>query len=78
MSPQQTLEAPGVSVVIDHNKWSPIFFDEKNAGIQIIYQDFAPFRQMRSGEGDTAVELLLRRRRHVRRRKMKEGDAFAR
>jgi hypothetical protein len=39
VSPQQTLEAPGVSVVIDHNKWSPIFFDEKNAGIQIILHD---------------------------------------
>src|SRR6185312_5825279 len=36
VSPQQTLEAPGVSVIVDHNKWSPIFFDEKNAGIQIV------------------------------------------
>src|SRR3569623_3501213 len=36
VSPEETLEGPGVSVVIDHNKWSPIFFDEKNAGIQII------------------------------------------
>jgi hypothetical protein len=36
ISPQQTLEAPGVSVIVDHNKWSPIFFDEKNAGIQIV------------------------------------------
>jgi hypothetical protein len=36
ISPQQTLEAPGVSVFVDHNKWSPIFFDEKNAGIQIV------------------------------------------
>ena len=39
VSPQQTLEAPGVSVIVDHNKWSPIFFDEKNAGIQIILHD---------------------------------------
>jgi hypothetical protein len=36
ISPAQTLEAPGVSVVVDHNPWSPIFFDEKNAGIQIV------------------------------------------
>src|SRR3954452_25134311 len=36
ISPAQTLEAPGASVVVDQNQWSPIFFDEKNAGIQII------------------------------------------
>ncbi|GAA4780742.1 hypothetical protein GCM10023219_31030 [Stakelama sediminis] len=36
VSPQQTLETQGLSVIIDQNKFSPIFFDEKNAGIQII------------------------------------------
>jgi endoglucanase len=36
ISPAETLEAPGVSVIVDHNKWSPIFFDEKNAGIQMV------------------------------------------
>ena len=36
VSPAQTLEGPGVSVIIDQNKFSPIFFDEKNAGIQIV------------------------------------------
>ncbi len=36
ISPEQTLEGRGVSVVVDQNRWSPIFFDEKNGGIQII------------------------------------------
>jgi len=36
ISPAETLEGRGVSVVIDHNPWSPIFFDEKNGGIQVI------------------------------------------
>ena len=36
VSPQQTLEGPGVSVVVEHNPFSPIFFDEKNGGIQLI------------------------------------------
>jgi len=35
-SPDQTLEAPGLSVIVEQNHFSPIFFDEKNAGIQIV------------------------------------------
>ena len=38
VSPEQTLEAPGVTVVTGQNQFSPIFFDEKNGGIQIIMQ----------------------------------------
>jgi len=34
----QTLEAPGLSVIAGQNTFSPIFFDEKNGGIQIIMQ----------------------------------------
>jgi hypothetical protein len=36
ISPAQTLEGDGVSVIVDQNQFSPIFFDEKNAGIQLI------------------------------------------
>lgn len=36
LGPQQTLEGRGLSVIIDQNQFSPIFFDEKNAGIQLI------------------------------------------
>ncbi len=36
LSPDQTLEAPGLSVIVEQNHFSPIFFDEKNAGIQIV------------------------------------------
>lgn len=36
VSPAETLEARGLSVIIDQNKFSPIFFDEKNAGIQLV------------------------------------------
>ncbi|ADG12067.1 glycosyl hydrolase [Caulobacter segnis] len=36
VSPDQTLEAPGLSVIVEQNHFSPIFFDEKNAGIQIV------------------------------------------
>lgn len=36
VSPDQTLEAQGLSVIVDQNQFSPIFFDEKNAGIQIV------------------------------------------
>ena len=36
LSPNDTLEARGVSVIVEQNHFSPIFFDEKNAGIQII------------------------------------------
>ncbi|MBY8827034.1 glycoside hydrolase family 9 protein [Hephaestia mangrovi] len=34
----QTFEAPGLSVITGQNTFSPIFFDEKNGGIQIIMQ----------------------------------------
>jgi endoglucanase len=36
LSPDQTLEGPGLSVIVEQNHFSPIFFDEKNAGIQIV------------------------------------------
>lgn len=36
VSPAQTLETRGLSVIVDQNQFSPIFFDEKNAGIQIV------------------------------------------
>ncbi|WP_242151491.1 glycoside hydrolase family 9 protein [Sphingomonas sp. BAUL-RG-20F-R05-02] len=36
VTPAQTLETQGLSVIIDQNQFSPIFFDEKNAGIQIV------------------------------------------
>ncbi|SEN04461.1 N-terminal ig-like domain of cellulase [Sphingomonas gellani] len=36
VSPAQTLETRGLSVLVDQNQFSPIFFDEKNAGIQIV------------------------------------------
>lgn len=36
VSPAETLEGRGLSVIIDQNQFSPIFFDEKNAGIQIV------------------------------------------
>ncbi|MET0308181.1 MAG: cellulase N-terminal Ig-like domain-containing protein [Sphingomonas sp.] len=36
VSPDQTLETPGLSVIVEQNHFSPIFFDEKNAGIQIV------------------------------------------
>ncbi len=36
LSPAQTLEGRGLSVIIDQNQFSPIFFDEKNAGIQLV------------------------------------------
>ena len=39
ISPAGTLEGRGVSVVVDQNPWSPIFFDEKNGGIQIVLHD---------------------------------------
>ncbi|SDA31129.1 glycoside hydrolase family 9 protein [Sphingomonas sp. NFR15] len=34
--PNDTLETQGLSVIIDQNQFSPIFFDEKNAGIQLV------------------------------------------
>jgi endoglucanase len=36
LTPAQTLEKQGLTVIADQNQFSPIFFDEKNAGIQII------------------------------------------
>ena len=36
VSPAQTLEGRGLSVIIDQNNFSPIFFDEKNAGVQLV------------------------------------------
>ncbi len=36
VSPNDTLEMPGLSVIVEQSHFSPIFFDEKNAGIQII------------------------------------------
>lgn len=36
LSPTETLEGRGVSVIVEQNHFSPIFFDEKNAGIQMI------------------------------------------
>nr|WP_276592957.1 glycoside hydrolase family 9 protein [Sphingomonas sp. GC_Shp_3] len=36
VTPAQTLETQGLSVIVDQNQFSPIFFDEKNAGIQIV------------------------------------------
>lgn len=36
ISPAQTLEAQGLSVIVEQNHFSPIFFDEKNAGVQMI------------------------------------------
>ena len=36
VTPAGTLEGRGLSVIVDQNKFSPIFFDEKNAGIQIV------------------------------------------
>ena len=36
VTPAETLETQGLSVIIDQNRFSPIFFDEKNAGIQIV------------------------------------------
>jgi hypothetical protein len=36
LSPVETFEGRGVSVVVEQNHFSPIFFDEKNAGIQIV------------------------------------------
>src|SRR4051794_22582469 len=36
VSPAETLEGRGLSVIVEQNHFSPIFFDEKNAGIQIV------------------------------------------
>ncbi len=36
IGPDQTLEGRELSVIVDQNRFSPIFFDEKNAGIQLV------------------------------------------
>lgn len=36
LSSHQTLEGRGLSVILDQNQFNPIFFDEKNAGIQLV------------------------------------------
>lgn len=36
VTPAETLETQGLTVMVDQNQFSPIFFDEKNAGIQIV------------------------------------------
>ncbi|MFO1389680.1 glycoside hydrolase family 9 protein [Cellvibrio sp.] len=36
ISARDTLEQPGLTVILDHNPFSPIFFDEKNGGLQIV------------------------------------------
>ncbi len=36
VTPAETLERQGLTVMVDQNQFSPIFFDEKNAGIQIV------------------------------------------
>ena len=36
LSANDTLEMQGLSVIVEQNHFSPIFFDEKNSGIQIV------------------------------------------
>ncbi len=36
VTPEETLETQGLTVIVEQNQFSPIFFDEKNAGIQIV------------------------------------------
>ena len=36
LSPDDTLETQGLSVIVEQNHFSPIFFDEKNSGIQLV------------------------------------------
>jgi hypothetical protein len=36
VTPSETLETQGLTVIVDQNHFSPIFFDEKNAGIQMV------------------------------------------
>ncbi|MEI5686729.1 glycoside hydrolase family 9 protein [Sphingomonas kyungheensis] len=36
VTPAETLETQGLTVIVDQNHFSPIFFDEKNAGIQMV------------------------------------------
>ncbi len=36
LSPNETLEMQGLSVIVEQSHFSPIFFDEKNSGIQIV------------------------------------------
>ncbi len=36
LTPDDTLEMQGLSVIVEQNHFSPIFFDEKNSGIQVV------------------------------------------
>lgn len=36
ISEKDTLEQPGLTVILDHNPFNPIFFDEKNGGLQMV------------------------------------------
>ena len=39
VSPNETLEMQGLSVIVEQMHFHPVFRDEKNAGIQIILHD---------------------------------------
>ena len=39
LSPNDTLEEPGLSVIVHQNEFHPVFRDEKIAGIQLILHD---------------------------------------
>ena len=39
ISPNETLEKPGLSVIVHQNLFHPVFRDEKNGGIQIVLHD---------------------------------------
>jgi Glycosyl hydrolase family 9./N-terminal ig-like domain of cellulase. len=39
VSPNETLEKPGLSVIVHQNAFHPVFRDEKNGGLQIVQHD---------------------------------------
>ena len=39
VSPNETLEKPGLSVIVHQNAFHPVFRDEKNGGIQLVLHD---------------------------------------
>ncbi|GAA0567011.1 glycoside hydrolase family 9 protein [Rhizomicrobium electricum] len=39
VSPNETLEKPGLSVIVHQNAFHPVFRDEKNGGLQIVLHD---------------------------------------
>lgn len=39
VSPNETLEKPGLSVIVHQNQFHPVFRDEKNGGIQMVLHD---------------------------------------